>query len=114
MVKPRQTVMYCHKIKDEKLPAGFRYYHFAMHPKITALYDSAENPVFKVLVKEIKEEKDSYWGWWDNSKKQFNFVYYAKSLVEMCFPYGSKIKEKHGKGHVLPVSIEVLEDKVKS
>lgn len=115
MVKqPRRTIMYCHKYENDRFQDGFWYGDFEPCPGTTALYDDHEKPVLKVLVKESKEEKGSYWGWWDNSEKAFSIVLHDKSLIEICFPYGSKAEEERGNGHLLPVSIEVLEDKVKT
>jgi len=110
---PRQTVMYCNKYASERHPGGFWYTNFTRHPEITRLHDPRSD-VLKVKVSETSNAKGAYWAWWDNKEAYFELVYAAKSLLEMFFPCGTKPLLKSGRGLLLPVSIEVLEDKVKT
>jgi len=91
--------MYCQEVKDY-------YMHFCLHPNVTRLY--GKEPVLEVKVTETKEAEGCYWGWWSNADEKFKHVYYAKSLVTMCFPYSIATYEERGEGKLVPVLVEVL------
>lgn len=73
------------------------------------MHDQGAAPVFEILVREpLPGELAYYWAWWNNQENGFEFVYGHHSLVNMCFPYGAAIEEKHGRGHLLPVIVEEI------
>ena len=82
--------------------------HFGPHPEVVRLYEP-KLPVYAVTVTESKPTPDCYWAWWDRERERFLFVYPARSLVSMCFPYGSKAEEDAGRGQVLPVIVSLGE-----
>jgi len=45
------------------------------------------------------------WAWWDNERKQFNFMYPSEKIVRMCSPDGFEGKEKRGEGKVVEIVI---------
>ncbi len=76
------------------------------HPRSAEFYSSGQ-PVFKVIVRELREKEESiYWAWWSEKDQEFMFVYPFKGLVEMCFPYGSKCEEERGRGKLMNVVVE--------
>lgn len=99
----RRTTMYCQRYAAQD---GQEYYtHFQTDPRVTALYDEDE-PVFKAEVVETTADTPGcYWAWWDNEDNEFQFTAYKRFLVDMCFAYGSKVEEEHGRGHLIPVTL---------
>lgn len=97
----RSTGMFCHIGKG---PKGRPYYaHLSRDPRTTSCY--GDGKIHEVMVTE--DPRGDYWAWWDNKEQVFHNVYPIRSLVEMCFPYGTEIEEKYGKGHLLKVSVEL-------
>ena len=94
----RSTRLFCQRADDGT------YCHFAPHPIVVRMYGS-KREIFGATVIEAADETSGYWAWWDNERAEFMFVYPHRSLVEMCFTYGSAIEEKHGRGLLLPVTI---------
>jgi hypothetical protein len=39
-----------------------------------------------------------YWGWFDNEKQDWTFIFPNYWQLYMCFPYGMPTHEKHGDG----------------
>ena len=103
----RSTVLYCHLVLSDRRPGGSYWADFSPHPETARMYDYGEAPVYEVTVSEMPDEPmlDSYWGWWDAQRGAFTMVYYAQALVEMCFPYGSKVEEERGRGKLMPVAV---------
>ena len=95
-------------------PAGF-------YPSMAAIdchYGSEKPPIHRVRVtagvdnllgQEISPSHYAMWAWWDTKDKEFQFVFAFRGAVEMCFPYGTKIEEELGRGKLLAVTVEVLE-----
>ena len=65
---------------------------------------------FHVRVTENDDPDSKFWGWWSNERNEFRHVYPGKVLVEICFPYGTDIMEKHGEGKLTGVDVEILTD----
>lgn len=51
-----------------------------------------------------------YWGWLGADKNYYHFVFYHKSLMEMCFPYGSKAEEERGRGRAVNLIVQFVEE----
>ena len=84
------------------------WWHDANHPDLCKMY-SPGLPVHKVEVIEGAIEGEQYHAWWENKDNCFIMIWPRKSLVEMCFPYGTKPEEELGRGFLLPVTIKDLE-----
>ncbi len=105
--------IYCHKTTRDCLKQPFE--HFAYHPDVVAMYGSGN--IVKVRVSlEKNPTKNSYWAWYHHKelpyheKDEFGLIIYAwRQAVEMCFPYGTKIEEEHGRGKIVRVKIEEVE-----
>jgi hypothetical protein len=39
-----------------------------------------------------------YWGWFDNEKQDWTFIFPNYWQLYMCFPYGLSKHEEHGDG----------------
>jgi hypothetical protein len=74
----RRTTLYCQLADNERT-----WLNFAPHPQVTRMYD-AKRPVYEVAVEEAAPDSDDYWGWWDNERGAFQFVYVERGMVEMC------------------------------
>jgi hypothetical protein len=103
-------VLYCQRYKSERLAAGYWWTHFSSHPQVAKLNDSKAD-VYEVTVVEESVSPGSYWAWWDNGDQSrgkspgFTHVHYGRGLVEMCFPHGTAIEERLGRGVLVPVRI---------
>ena len=64
---------------------------------------------FKLSISISDSEEALYWGWWNLETKQLQMIYYKKFMVEMCFPYGTKICELKNRGKLVPLAVEILE-----
>ena len=95
----RKTVLFAHKY-----PNG-EYRHF--YPDETSLgVCGSVQPVVRV---EVAEDPDGdYWAWWRLDRKNFSMVYRTLSQFEMCFPSGSAVSEKSGKGLRFKVKVREL------
>ena len=103
----KRSVMFCH----ERIDCDGKTYltHFNPNPKTTRRYGSGQ--ICKVRV--LEDVNGDYWAWWDTGwdgeRKEFRYVYTVKSVVEMCFPYGTKAEEDRGRGKLMRVSIKMIE-----
>jgi len=77
---------------------------------VTRLSNRGVN-VYRVIVTPFEGHEDDalYWAWWDEKRQEFQFVYYHKNLVKMCFTYGVKVCEERGDGKLLPVQVEIID-----
>ena len=93
------------------------FWHDATDPRMfdIGIYGSGCG-VSKVQVTECAAEGAKYWAWWEQYKvydakdAHFCMIWPSKALVEMCFAYGSKVEEEHGRGKLCPVDIVELEE----
>lgn len=92
----------CYVARDDRAQTVWK--HFAAQPQSTRLYDDTL-PVHEVAVEECAEEPGCYFAWWDAATERFDFVYPERGLVEMCFPYGTKIEEERGAGKLFAVRV---------
>lgn len=64
----------------------------------------------KPLRVRLEEDPEgTYWGWLYADRDEFTMIFYHQSLVEMCFPYGTAIEVKKGRGRVVQLKVTVLE-----
>jgi hypothetical protein len=96
--------MYCHKLPRHD--GGTWYAH--LYPNKVCVSMCGSDPIIKVRVTECEETPDCYWAYWDLKDGDFSMVYPKRNLVEICFPYGSKVAVERGEGLVLPVRIEEI------
>lgn len=100
MSTERSTVMRATRLEHHR--EGTYLSGFAHSERIAKLY--FDKPVERVVVRDLHEgETSTYWAWWDAQEKRFDFVYTSRSLVEMCFPYGSKVEVERGNGEIVNV-----------
>lgn len=94
------------------------YHHFGIHEKTCCLYgDKPEDIVeveFRVSADQSLPDEDNkeklmtpdYWGWYDEERKEFTMMIYAKRfLLNMCFPSGIKACEEAGQGKAYRLEI---------
>lgn len=75
------------------------------HPMLLRM--SGEAPYY--LVRVVLNPEGSYWGWWEpevgGDGKSIHHIHPARILLEVCFPYGSKIEEDRDMGRVVRVDV---------
>lgn len=109
----KKTRLYAGQLDETVPPREYTLWNFYSSIFVTRLALSGDCRTLREVVItpwEGPEEKALYWGWWDNEDKEFQFIYYGKFLVEMCFPYGCKVEEEAGKGKLMPVHVEVIRE----
>ena len=87
------------------------YHHFGIHPSVVSLYGDKVEDIETLTMKICEDQsipapngeykKADYWGWFENEDEILsltNMVYPQYFLLNMCFPYGIKSSEEHGKG----------------
>jgi hypothetical protein len=94
----------CYATEDGR---GFKSFMYG--PYVAALFSLREDEVFQVRVRDLKEgETSAYWAWWSTEKQSFipGMIWPHEGGVEMCFPYGTAIMTKEGKGEKVNVFVE--------
>lgn len=85
-----------------------KYWHEGNSPFFCKLFHM-DGEIHKVEITENNDDSPKYYAFWDNSRNRFINVWYTRSLVEMCYPYGTKVLEKNGEGKLMGVDINFLE-----
>jgi hypothetical protein len=64
-------------------------------------------PIVKVDVHEVAEDSPdgTHWGWLDSDDRDPTMIYPHRGMLEMCFPYGSKVEIERGKGRVVRLAV---------
>ena len=97
--KPRSTEMFAMR-RDGRID------HF--YPAVVAVRMCGSGRVVAVRVTE--DATGAYWAWWSAEHGKHMLVYDHRMLVDMCFPYGPKAEEERGRGEVVQVRVEVLQE----
>lgn len=96
-------IKYCTKELREQ--DGKIYYKNIFPSERTVLMCSTKK-IYKIDVREAKDgEETPYVGWLD-PEGNINFIFPNLILLEVCFPYGSKAEELHGRGKIIRVKID--------
>lgn len=92
------------------------YWHFGINSKTASLYGDKVEDIVELTMKVAEDQtkpptniylkKEDYWGYYDNSKKEFTLIYPAYFLLQMCFPYSLSLYEKRGDGK--PYRLEIV------
>ena len=107
MSTKRSTVMFATRL--DRHGGGEYLAGFAHDERVARIY--FYKPVERVVVRDLHEgEVGDYWAWWDAKKARFDFVFPSRSLVDMCFPYGSKIETEKGNGEIVNVFVETSDE----
>ncbi|MNL91007.1 hypothetical protein D3C81_07330 [compost metagenome] len=62
-------------------------------------------------VEIIEDSSSTTWvAWWDNKLSRFSLVFENRKILEICFPYGSKVDTEKGLGEVLGIRLQVLKE----
>jgi len=56
------------------------------------------------------DENGAYWGWWDAEKEHFTMIWPSRVQVEICFPYGSAAEERRGRGKLVQLKVEEIQE----
>lgn len=98
-----------------EIPLGLTENHFLAEgngfqlwwsPEIVRITYGKHTGVTEMKV-TVAEDGD-WWGWYapEETGKKLNFIFDSKSLLEMCFPYGSEVEEKKGTGRIVCLRVE--------
>lgn len=66
------------------------------------------DPIHRVRI--TTDADGSFWSWWNAEKSRHDFTWSHRDGVEICFPYGSKAEEDRGRGKVVRVRVERIEE----
>lgn len=73
--------------------------------------DKGEAKLVRVVpVQQEEAQASDYWAWWSNDKQKIQFVWASKTQVEMCFPYGTAIETKAGRGEIVRVRFTIIQE----
>ncbi len=96
-------IKYC--IKELREQDGKIYYK-NIFPSEKAVLMCSSSKIYKIDVREAKDgEETPYVGWLD-SEGNIDFIFPHLTLLEVCFPYGSKAEELRGRGKIIRVKID--------
>lgn len=100
-------IKYC--TKELREVDGKYYYKNCFSSEKTVRMCSKEK-VHKVNVREASpEEETPYVGWLKlKPEGDIDFIFPNLTLLEVCFPYGTKAEAERGRGKVIRVKIEEL------
>ena len=96
------TKFFCQKEKDRQ---GKDYYCNFSSGFVHYPHFFGEGPYFSVTIQETQESQDSYWAWKSFERQEYDYIYTARQLVDMCFPYGSAVEVERGSGIIVTVSL---------
>lgn len=84
-----------------------RYWHESKNAWHCSLYGE-NNPIHEVMVTEDLTNTSQYYAWFNNEKKDFEYIWGSELQTKMCFPYGTKVEEELGRGRLTRVNIEFI------
>lgn len=96
---PSAPVYYAHKLVGRH-DGEVRYYHASPDRWWVELHGVNE-PIVPVRLRERTQDDppSPYWGWVGaECPQQYEMVWPAEVLLDMCFPYGPKAEEERGRG----------------
>lgn len=104
------TILFCDKQRmyDNSGEYFANFYPSKLQVQMCRSHNNQNAPMLKARVSEGKDIPGSYWAWWGIERQAFTMVFRRKFIVEMCFPYGTKVEEERGRGKLLPVDIEII------
>ena len=104
-----KQIYYALKEKSSKINKDFMW--GGIYDSIIKTKFCGDGPYFKIKVREAeKGEKSDYWGWKDFERKNYSMIYPSRVQAEICFPYGYKVEEEKGKGKLMNLVIEEIEE----
>lgn len=69
-----------------------------------------DTPIYEIeLTETTTPTEDSYYGWSDDYD-EICLVYPVFFLMNMCFPYGAKADESHGRGRIIRVNVREIRE----
>lgn len=95
-----ETIIHTTGVKSER----GHYINMGITEKSAFLYgcnsSQIENITFEVSDDQspANTELMEYWGWFDNEKQDWSFIFPNYWQLYMCFPYGLPKHEQHGDG----------------
>ena len=88
------------------------FHHVFPHFLSTLMCVSLKEKVSQIRVREALPEEETPYHAWKHPDGQISLIYPSKVQVEICFPYGSEIAAKNGRGKMIKVVITEVLDKV--
>lgn len=96
-------IKYC--IKELREQDGKIYYKNIFSSEKAVLMCSSSK-IYKIDVREAEDNEETPYVGWITSEGNIDFIFPHLTLLEVCFPYGSKAEELSGKGRVIRVKID--------
>ena len=98
-------IKYCTKELREQ-DGKIYYKNIFPSEKAVLMCVSPPKKIYKIDVREARgDEETPYVGWFD-SEGNIDFIFPHLTLLEVCFPYGSKAEELRGRGKIIRVKID--------
>lgn len=98
-------IKYC--TKELRQVDGKFYYKNCFSSEKAVRMCSSEK-IHKVNVREAFPEEDTPYVGWLKPEGDIDFIFPNLTLLEVCFPYGTKAEAEKGRGKVIRVKIEEL------
>jgi len=88
---------------------------FGIHPKSAVMYGRKPEDIVDVEMRisddqsipKTPTKSADYWGWFDFEETALTLVWKQRILLEMCFPYGTKILEEKEMGKMFRLNVSL-------
>jgi len=99
VTEPQTWSMFAHRYDDGK--------YYDLGEKWWVEIHHLSYPIVEVEVVEVAKDDPSatHWAWIAAGESEPLFSHPYKGGLTMCFPYGTEIEEKHGKGRVVRLAV---------
>lgn len=99
-----------------KTQDGKGYFHFfGIRDVSCSLYGAKPEDIIQVKCMVSKDQTEQkppdYWGWYNLEKERWEtggLLQPSLTQFKMCFPYGYKVEEEHGKGKAFRLDIKEI------
>lgn len=100
--------MYCSKRKNGK------YEYFFNNPIAVSLCGVKKESIVPIKIREANEgEEHTHYGYLDIEDDEIRFIFEHYKSVQICSPDGFASKIEQGKGRIIKIVIEELEESTK-
>lgn len=83
-----------------------KIYYKNIFPSEKAVLMCSSSKIYKIDVREAKDDEETPYVGWLDSEGNIDFIFPHLTLLEVCFPYGSKAEELLGRGKIIRIKID--------
>lgn len=100
-------IRYC--TKRLRIQDGKEYYtNIFSHEKAVKMCTNSSEKILKVDVREAKNDEETPYVGWLDSEGNISLIFPNLTLLEVCFPYGTKAEIERGRGRIIRVIIKEI------